>query len=349
MSKLRLAVAVAAPLALASCSRPGGSPAKAAPGGSGTGAAVVAEVNGGAILASELERRAAGRLTRLRQEEYEIRRQVLDEMIAERLVATEAQKRGLSAEQLLEREVDGKTVPLAQSQLETIYEQHRPRFGAVPRDEALARIREILTERAVNERRASFEQELRAKARVAVMLAAPRAELVIPAGAPATGPAIAPVTIVEFTDYQCPYCHRAQSVIDELLRRYSGQVRLVHLDFPLDGHPEAVPAARAARCAGEQGRFWEYHRGLMSQPGTLDAADLKRRAAALKLRADAFVSCLASDRHDPAIHAELRYGSELGVTGTPAYFVNGRLLSGARPLEAFAEVIDDELSTARGG
>jgi protein-disulfide isomerase len=346
MSKLRLVLAVVAPLALASCSRPGGAPAAAAPAGSkpATGTGVVAEVNGGAILASELEQRAANRLIRLRQEEYETRSQVLDELIAERLVAAEAQKRGLSAEALLKQEVDAKAAAPAPAYVEQIYEQNNARFGTAPRSEALVRIREILRERAVSERRAAFEKELRGKAKVAVRLEAPRATVVIPAGAPATGPATAPVTIVEFTDYQCPYCHRAQAVIDEVLQRYAGKVRFVHLDFPLDGHPEAVPAARAARCAGEQGRFWEYHRSMMSRPGPLDTADLRGRAATLKLDPVKFNPCLASDRYDEAIQAELRHGSELGVSGTPAYFVNGRMLSGARPIESFVQVIEAELA-----
>jgi protein-disulfide isomerase len=352
MSKPRLVavVALAAPLVLVACSRPGGTPAAAAPGGQPkvSGHGVVAEVNGAPILASELEARAAVRLARLRQEEYEIRSQVLDELIAERLVAAEAQKLGVPAEELLRREVDGKAPPLSPAQVETIYEQNKARFVGATREEALARIGEVLGERAVAGRRAEYEKELRARARVAVRLEVPRAAVAIPGGAPSLGPEQAPVTIVEFTDYQCPYCHRAQGVIDQVLQRYAGKVRFVHLDFPLDFHPEAVPAARAARCAGEQGKFWEYHRGLMSQPGALDAAGLKGRAAALKLREDSFGSCLASNRHDESIQAELRHGSELGVTGTPAYFVNGRLLSGARPLESFTELIEAEL-TAQGG
>ena len=100
-----------------------------------------------------------------------------------------------------------------------------------------------------------------------------------------------------------------------MLQRYSGKVRFVHLDFPLDGHPEAVPAARAARCAGEQGRFWEFHRSMMSRPGPLDTADLKGRAATLKLDAAKFGACLASDQYDEAIQAELQQGTELGRHG----------------------------------
>ena len=351
MSKLRLVLAVVTPLALAACSRPGGAPAAAAPAGSqpASGTGVVAEVNGGPILASELEQRAAQRLLRLRQEEFEIRSQALEELIAERLVAAEAQKRGVPAEELLKQEVDAKAKTPDAAYVQTIYDQNKARFGTASRDEALARIREILAGRAIGERRAAFEKELRAGAKVAVRLQAPRAAVAIPAGAPSTGPATAPVTIVEFTDYQCPYCHRAQTVVDEVLQRYAGKVRFVHLDFPLEGHSEAVPAARAARCAGEQGRFWEYHRGLMSRPGPLDTADLRGRATALKLDDAKFQACLASDRFAEAIQAELRQGSELGVTGTPAYFVNGRMLSGARPVESFTELIDAELRPAQGG
>jgi protein-disulfide isomerase len=343
------------------CSRPGGatsappasSPATVsasaapAPAASPTvsGVGVVAEVNGAPILASELDQKAATRLARLRQEEYEIRRQALDELIAERLLAAEAAKRGITPEELQRRDVDAKVTALSDVQVEAIYEENKARFGGQARADALARIRDVMGGRAKAERRAAYEKELRDAARVAVRLEAPRTAVDVPAGAPSTGPADAPVTIVEFTDYQCPYCHRAQSVIDEVLQRYAGKVRLVHMDFPLDGHPGAIPAARAARCAGEQGRFWDYHRNLMTAQGSLDEADLKARAGALKLSTAAFGSCLSSDRHDAAIQASFRQGEGLGVTGTPAYFVNGRMLTGARPAESFAELIDAELGT----
>jgi protein-disulfide isomerase len=353
-----LALLPLAALALAACSRPAGtgpglsattaaaSPAATpSPRATVSGVGVVAEVNGAPILASELDAKAAGRLVRVRQEEYELRRQVLDELIAERLVAAEAARRKVTPEELVRQEVDAKAVSLPQAQIETVYEQNKLRFAGQTREQALARIREVLGERAKAERRAAWEKELRDAARVAVRLDVPRAAVAIPAGAPATGPANAPVTIVEFTDYQCPYCHRAQAVVDQLLSQYSGRIRFVHLDFPLDGHPGAVPAARAARCAGEQGRFWEYHRDLMTAPGSLDAADLARRADALRLNRSSFDACVSSGRHDDAIQASLRQGEELGVSGTPAYFVNGRMVAGARPIESFTEIIDEELAT----
>ena len=345
---------LAAALAFAACSRPGGTSSRpggppspvgsTASAGVASGDGVVAEVNGAAIPASELEQKAAGRLARVRQEEYELRRQALDELIAARLIAAEAARRGLSAEALQAREVDAKVPLLGPSDVEAIYEQNRARFTGMSRDQAVARIRKVMGERVKAERRTAWEKELRAAARVSVRLEAPRAVVATPAGVPTTGPADARVTVVEFTDYQCPYCHRAQGVVDQLLQRYSGRIRFLHMDFPLDGHPGAVPAARAARCAGEQGKFWEYHRGLMTAPGTLDAADLERRAAALQLDRAAFGACVASGRHDEAIQASLRQGDELGVTGTPAYFVNGRMISGARPIESFTELIEDELA-----
>lgn len=345
MSSPRLAaLLLSAPLVFPACSRPG-APAAPLPAASATvsGVGVVAEVDGAAILASELDRQAAGRLARVRQEEYDIRRQALDELIAKRLVAAEAARRKVAPEELLRQEVDAKAGAMPDAQVELLYERNKDRFAGTPRADAIARIREIVGERAKAERRAAYEAELRRAARVAVRLEAPRVSVEVPAGAPATGPENAPVTIVEFTDYQCPYCHRAQGTIDEVMRRYAGKVRLVHMEFPLDGHPGAVPAARAARCAGEQGKFWEFHRSLMTAPGALDESDLKGRAASLGLGAGPFASCLSSDRHDAAIQASAEQGASLGVTGTPAYFVNGRLISGARPFESFADIIDQEL------
>jgi protein-disulfide isomerase len=355
MTRLRLLLLLSLAPALAACSRsaersPGtAASAATAPGpsrstGTADGSAVVAEIDGHAILAADLDRRAESRLGRLRQEEYEIRKQALDELIWERLLEKEAARRGVTTEALLAREVDGKAKGPSDSQIDTIYEQNKGRFAGQSREDAVARIRMVLTQRAREARRAAYDEELRRQAKVAVRLAVPRAAVDIPAGAPSTGPDSAPVTIVEFTDYQCPYCHRAQAVVDELLDRYRGKVRLVHRDFPLEGHPGAFPAARAARCAGEQGRFWPYHRSLMTVTGPLDDADLEKRAAAADLDASKFAACVASPRNDDAIRASLAEGEALGVTGTPAYFINGRMLSGARPIEDFAEVIDAELA-----
>ncbi len=344
-----LSLLIAAALAvLTACSAPGAGtgPATRAnvPAGEDGGSAVVAEVNGEAITRAELDAEAAAPLARLRQEEYDVRRQVLEALIADRLVEAAARDQGISTEELLRQNVEQEVPSPSPAQLEGIYTRNEARFAGQTREQAYVRIVELLQERLVAEKRREYEQSLRGESDVTIFLDPPRVAINIPDGAVGTGPENAPVTIVEFTDYQCPYCHRAQGVIDQVLEQYEGQVRLVHLDFPLENHPGAVPAARAARCAAEQGRFWDYHRSLMTEKGSLDEKDLARRAASLKLDGGDFAECLASDRHLETIRAELEQGSDLGVTGTPAYFINGRMISGARPLAAFTEIIDAELA-----
>jgi len=337
------ALSLMALAALAACSRGSASPPKVAAAPPGSGDAVAAVVEGQPITLAEVDARARARLSRVRQEEYEIRKDALSELIAERLFEAEAKKRGLTAEELRQREIVERAETPPAGLAASIYSRNHERFAGVSEDKALERIHELLAERSQSERRDVFDRELREGKTVDVRLEPPRVVVDIPKGAPSTGSEDAPVTIVEFTDYQCPYCHRAQSTIEKVLARYSGKVRFVHLDFPLESHPGAVPAARAARCAGEQGRFWDYHRNLMTRPGALDEKDLESRAAELKLDRATFAACVGSDAHDAGIRQDLQHGEELGVSGTPAYFINGRMISGARPLEAFTEAIDAEL------
>jgi protein-disulfide isomerase len=317
------------------------------PSGSASGPAapaeVVASIDGKPILGRELDEKVERRLSRLRQEEYEIRSQALEEMIGERLLETEARTRGITTEGLLHDEVD-QQVPEPDAKLvDQIYEQNKARLTGKTKDQGLDEVRKFLKDRARTERRADLQRRLRAKSKVEVALKAPRTDMPIPAAAPLLGPNDAPVTIVQFTDYQCPFCHRAQATIDEVMSRYAGKVQLVHRDFPLDGHAQAFPAARAARCAGEQGKFWDYYRSLMTSPGAMEDADLRARAATLKLDRAAFGACLSSDRNDAVIRESVEAGTRAGVTGTPAYFINGRMITGARPFEAFQEIIEGEL------
>jgi len=338
-------LAAAAPLACSpKAEAPASSSAALRPGSD----SIAAEVEGRSITLAEVDERARPRLARVRQEEYEIRRDALDELIDERLREAEAKKRGISVEELHRKEVVEKATTPPAELVESIYSRNHDRFAGSTKEAALARISELLVERAEASRQAEFGEELRAGKTIDVRLDPPRVEVAIPASAPTMGAASAPVTIVEFTDYQCPFCHRAQSTIEEVLKRYEGKVRFVHLDFPLDSHPGAVPAARAARCAGQQGRFWEYHKSLMSSPGSLDTKDLTGRAARLNLDGSRFAACIGSDDLDDAIRSDLEQGAALGVTGTPAYFINGRMISGARPLETFTTAIDAELARKDG-
>jgi len=167
-------------------------------------------------------------------------------------------------------------------------------------------------------------------------------------GAPSKGPAAALVTIVEFSDFHCPYCRTVVPTIAQVLARYPDKVRLVYRDFPLDGlHPGARRASEAARCAGDQGKFWAYHDLIYAAEPDSSPEQLKRFAQQAGLDVGAFEGCLASGKHRPAVQQDVDEGIRLGVEGTPAFFINGRMLAGAQPLEAFVRIIDDELESTR--
>lgn len=149
----------------------------------------------------------------------------------------------------------------------------------------------------------------------------------------------APVTILEFSDFQCPFCKRAQDTLEQVMREFPGRVRIVFKDFPLDFHPGARPAALAARCAGAGGRFWEYHDLLFVAQPDFEREDLLRYAERIGLERASFAECLDSARFRDAVEQDMTEGRALGITGTPTFFVNGRRLVGAMPVEAFREAV----------
>ncbi len=163
---------------------------------------------------------------------------------------------------------------------------------------------------------------------------------------PARGPEDAAVTIIEFSDFQCPYCGRFfQQTLPQLMAQYGDRVRFVYRDFPLDQiHPNARNAAIAAECADDQGKFWEYHDVLFSNQQALGVADLKRYAEQLGLDVAAFSQCLDSQKYNDEVNADLRDGLQAGVTGTPTFFINGRRVVGAQPLQTFQTLIDQALA-----
>jgi protein-disulfide isomerase len=308
------------------------------------GSPVVAEIDGAQITLAQLDDKAGQEnLAAVRQREYELRKTALDQLLGERLFAREAKAQGITVEELLKREVDAKIEAPDKASVDQLYEQNKARFGNLPKEQALVSVEGALRGRAREPRLAAYRRDLMRKAGVKVRLEPPRSEVRFPDNAPALGPAKALVTIVEYADFQCPYCQRAQAAVDEVLKRYEGKLRFVHRDFPLDFHPRAQAASKAALCAGEQGKFWEYHKGLLANAGDLGESDLKKRATALSLNLTSFGSCMASSAGDAAIQASTREGASLGVTGTPTFFVNGRRLVGAVPVENLVDIIDDEL------
>lgn len=163
---------------------------------------------------------------------------------------------------------------------------------------------------------------------------------------PVRGPEDAPITIIEFSDYECPYCQRYnQEVASRLLKEYEGQIRYIFKDFPLTNvHPNALPAAAAALCAHEQESFWEYHDLLFSMKEGLSSDALLSYAETLELDTESFTQCVGEERYNDEVLADLEFAANLGVRSTPTFLINGLPVIGAQPYEVFAQVIDQELN-----
>jgi protein-disulfide isomerase len=310
---------------------------------------VIATVAGAPITAAELEKSGAVRLFSLRTQEYQMKRQLLEEAINLRLLEQEAKKRGVVVAELLRNDVEAKVETPSESEQREYYAKNKARFGQASEADALKQIELGLRQQRLREKQAEYVKGLRERAGVRVLLSPPR--LAVSAGDdPSRGPADAPVTIVEFSDFQCPFCARATPVLKQVEERYAGKVRRVFRDLPLTNiHKEAAGAAEAGTCANEQGKFWELHDALFAEQASLLPAEIKRAASKLGLDATAFAACLDSGRHRPEWQQDAAEAASYGLTGTPAFFVNGRLLSGAQPFEAFARVIDEELELLEQG
>jgi protein-disulfide isomerase len=310
------------------------------------GGAKIAEVDDRAILVSDLQKYAGRELSLQRENLYKLEKQKLEEYISAFLLTQEAKKRGVSVEAVLDQEVNSKILPVGDDEIDVFYKSNKARI-AVDLDKGREQIRGYLRNQKIEAQKALFLKSLRSKAKVVTYLKAPpvfRAEISV-TGEPSKGSENALVTIVKFEDFQCPFCKQVQPTFDELLSRYNGKVRLVHKDLPLESlHPQARQAAEAARCAHEQGKFWEYHDKLYANSPKAGADDLKSYAKEVSLNVDSFDRCFASGKYKAVVQQDLNEGVQLGLTGTPTFFINGREISGNQPLEAFEAIIGEELA-----
>ena len=305
---------------------------------------VVATLGEAAITAADLDRAVGNRLMRARTDEYNIRRAVLDELVANKLLAAEAKRRGMTVDDLLKQEVDAKVVVPALADIEPFYEATKERYGNVAKDDAIRQIFESMQRQKSAARRADFVRQLREAAHVRVALDPPRIEL--PVTGPTRGKAGAPVTIVEYSDFECPFCGRATSTMRKVLDQYSGSVQVIYRDFPLPSHRGAARAAEAAHCAGDQGKYWEMNDRLFAKGGAITDGDIRKAALELQLDEKELAACLDSGKHTATWKASQAEGESAGVQSTPTFFINGRMIAGAAPYEMFAQVIDDELTRA---
>jgi len=309
---------------------------------------ILAEVDGVAIAAEEVEKPLASQLSKLEEQIYNLKLQRLEALINDRLLAKEAAKRTLTVPALLDAEVTAKVGLITEQEIQKFYQDNKAQIKG-EQAEVREQIRAYLQNQRLAAKREEFLISLRAQAKVVVHLKAPpiqRIEVSVQ-GAPFKGGEKAAVTIVEFSDFHCPFCRQVVSTLAQLESRYGEKIKLVFRDFPIESlHPGAPKAHEAARCANEQGKFWPYHDKLFASPPSSSPEVFKGLAREIRLDAGTFETCLSSGKYQAAIKEDIAEGNRIGVSGTPAFFINGRQISGAQPLEAFTRLIDDELARA---
>jgi predicted DsbA family dithiol-disulfide isomerase len=310
-----------------------------------TGHQPVARMGSEAIYEEDLIPLIGGQLMQLKNQEYELKLGALTNLVSQRLLEGEAKRAGLSVEAFLEQTVDRNLPAWNAAELEGYYLAQKDRIK-----KPLAEVRPQLEQTFIQAKRQQARQDyidrLREKANAAILLSPPRIEVSADPSRLRGSPEAA-VTIVEFADFQCPYCQSVQPILKEVLSKYKGKVRIGFRDFPLRQiHPQAQQAAEAARCAGDQGKFWEYHDLLYANQTRLDPLSLEEYARTAGLDREPFAACLASGKFKVLIESDLQAGAASGVSGTPAFYINGVLLSGSQPASAFESIIESELADA---
>lgn len=304
--------------------------------------AALATVEGQPVFLRQASPAIEGQLARLRQAQFELESMALDDVIAKHLLANEAKRNGLTVEQLLKREVDAKISKPTSEEVKA-YELGR----SAENTEEQAAAGDSLWKAKIKIAREQFAQHLRIRTQVAILIQPPTMTLSCDP-ARMRGSHDAPINIIEFSDFSCPYCKRVEQTLTQVITHYGADVNLYYRDFPLvQIHPNAKSAAEAARCALDQHKFWEYHDLLFASSTGLELEELVNEARQARLDEHEFVTCLMSARHRAEVESDINEGMRAGVQTTPAFFINGAYLSGAQPTEAFEKIIDRELGDLR--
>jgi len=311
--------------------------------------APVAEVAGEKITAGDLDKQVGPQLeamqAELEKQMFDARKQALDQMIIEKLVKAEAAKKGLTDEQWIAQEVDAKIAQPSDAELQKMYEEAKARLPpGTTFEQVKPQITQYLTRAERQKAMGTLFDKLKKDANVKVLLAQPRKQ--VAAVGPSKGPNDAQVTIVEFSDFECPYCSKAEDAVKQVMDAYPGKVKLVFRHFPLNFHPNAQKAAEASACADDQGKFWALHESMFANQRALGVDQLKKYAEQAGLDMAKFNQCLDTGAKAELVKKDMQDGAKVGVNGTPAFFINGIPLSGAVPFEQFKEIIDQELSAS---
>jgi predicted DsbA family dithiol-disulfide isomerase len=304
--------------------------------------AVVAEVDGAKLTVADFERKNPGGFFHARNIYYEAQRKVVDQFIDQYLLERQAKKEGVTVEQLLKNHLDS-AIPKDPSE-EALRVYYEGVETTQPYEAVRGQIVEAIRQRRLAKARSTYMDSLRKEAKIAVLIAQPRAPMDL-ANAPVRGRANAPVVMVEYADYECPYCQQLQPALDKLQAEYKDKLTFAFKDFPLPTHANAQKASEAAHCAGAQGKYWEYH-DLLFSTKQLAVPQLKEHARALKLDSQAFDKCLDSGEQAALIKGQAAEVIGFGLQGTPSFMINGRFFGNGSSYEELRKIIEEELGAS---
>lgn len=304
---------------------------------------VLASVNGSQITLKQVDDSLATQIYPLQQQLYAIRKAALENLITAKILQSEAAARGVSIEEL-RRQLTLGDINISRAQVEEAYKQNASFFASMSPDEARERLRLDLENQARMKHYRTGLEALRKKWTVALSFAAPQFVTELDDGvSPAKGSTNPAVTIVEFSDFECPFCSEVQSTLRQVMQSYGKDVRLVFKHMPLEGHRNSLPAARAAYCAAEQDRFWQFHDALFASRN-LSPARFDEIATELGLGVPKFRACLNSEHSRTAIVKDIESARLFRIESTPSFIVNGKLIKGALSFADFQKIIERELS-----
>ena len=304
---------------------------------------VLATIDGKEITLQQVDEAVASTILPLQQQLYAVRKVALDNLITARILESEARAQKISLDELRRRLTQGE-INVTRAQVEETYAQNASFFAAMSPDEARERLRLDLESQARMKHYRAGIEALRRKWTVTVNLVAPVIAPDLDDGAsPVRGAAQPIVTIVEFSDFECPFCRQVQDTLKQIRERYGREVRFVFKHVPSEGHRNSLPAARAAFCAGEQDRFWQFHEALFAARN-LSESVFNEIAERLGLNREKFQSCLAGERSRAAVVRDIETARRYRVDSTPSFLINGRLVKGAIGFADFQVLIERELN-----
>ena len=309
---------------------------------------VLAKINGENVTSGDIEDNLKPVIFSAQQQIYNLRKKELELRINDVLLEREAQKRGITTKALLDAELVSKAKKIGETDAQAFYDANKEKINgefAQVKTQLIA----YLQEQQQGSAEIAFADQLRKTATIQIFITAPEPPVysISTDDQPVKGNKSAPVTIIEFTDYQCPTCAQQQPIIEDLMKEYGDKVKLVIRDFPLNQHPDAFKAAEAAEAAREQGKYWEYIAILFQHQSALGVDKLKEYASQLNLNRDKFDAALESGRLADSVRRDIQDGMKLGLNSTPTIFINGRKVN-EKTREALKAAIEASLKTREG-